>query len=760
MTSMLRSFKNVLWIGLLAAGLQTSWAFSLLGPVNFGDDTWQVTEIGFNPLNGNGAPPFLLDTLLTGPKNLGEEYRRNTPVMYYACDANFLDYFGASGLDAVDQAFAILNDLGKTNISSYSSDLSEFPLNAQTVNYQAIALGLLDVKSETLSLMMEQLGVADSVRYTWVLHDRVHTGNIPCPIGEFYTVVMRNFDITASPLNQLQYSPYVNGTLYSYFIFENCDAPAPASPPAADAIETFLDTLAINPPVSSGAYIKNQAASFNVGRFFTGLTRDDVAGLRYLLSSNNINTEVAGPGGSLLTTNISTPIVVTTLPLSLLAQAQSIDPATLLSSSNLTGLAISSVVTNFTFGTGTSVVTFLTNLVGAPANSPPIQVTVSNVIPFTIITNYIYTFANIVTNSSTTNTTIVTQTISIASPIGAPAGTPSTTNLVTTTMHTHDLSGDFFIVPTNWCGFIVVTSSPPQRATVTNTFSAAGTTNQFGVAQQAQLTIISFTNHILIIEPEFCATAPSTPQLREGIEKIQFVRANFDSLLGQFFQPITNTYPMVIITNSQAKIQYIQRIVTVPDVTFSAADLAPGTGSADFPVPAAVTPFVFDESNVGGGLAGPGVINSPTTITYNKTGPLFENNGPAFLSGNTFDAQSFIWGSFDESTNDPVVYPNGTSIDNLGNLILIHISPAQPALSNGTKGVPYPATTFTITGGAFTPPFTWSLATGSALPGGLTLSSGGTISGTPTQSGTFDFVVQLTDSIGRSTQWNYSVLIN
>ena len=32
--------------------------------------------------------------------------------------------------------------------------------------------------------------------------------------------------------------------------------------------------------------------------------------------------------------------------------------------------------------------------------------------------------------------------------------------------------------------------------------------------------------------------------LYEGIKKIQFVRANFDSLLGQSFQPVTNFYTM------------------------------------------------------------------------------------------------------------------------------------------------------------------------------------------------------------------------
>jgi hypothetical protein len=46
------------------------------------------------------------------------------------------------------------------------------------------------------------------------------------------------------------------------------------------------------------------------------------------------------------------------------------------------------------------------------------------------------------------------------------------------------------------------------------------------------------------------------------------------------------------------------------------------------------------------------------------------------------------------------------------------------------------------------------------LPPGLTLSSGGTLSGTPTQSGTFDFILQMTDSINRTVQWQFTIIIN
>ena len=267
--------KRFLWIALLASGSQAAWAYSLGGPIGNGGDSWQQPVIGYG-LGGD----------LNAPKNLGEEYRRNIPLMYYACNANFLDYFGSNGVAAVDGAFAILN--GLTNVDSYSPNLSEFPLESRHLNYQAGALGLYDLKSWTLGAMMEQLGLADPVRYDWTLHDRAHVGNIACPAGQEYLVVQRNFDPVSSPLNQLQYSPYINDVLYSYYIAEFCTGPPPLALTEPFSVDPLADTYS---PV----------ASFNLGygNFYTGLTRDDVGGLRYLLSANNINFE-NGPAGSIL----------------------------------------------------------------------------------------------------------------------------------------------------------------------------------------------------------------------------------------------------------------------------------------------------------------------------------------------------------------------------------------------------------------------------------------------------------------------------
>jgi hypothetical protein len=170
-------------------------------------------------------------------------------------------------------------------------------------------------------------------------------------------------------------------------------------------------------------------------------------------------------------------------------------------------------------------------------------------------------------------------------------------------------------------------------------------------------------------------------------------------------------------------------------------------------------------------LAGPGTINPSVDFTYNKVGDMYLNgslvayglNTNAFdgFNENTVSTPFVFWGSFDATTNTPVVYPSGTSIQNLEYEMLIQVSPAPPTLPNGTHGVAYATTPFSATGGAFTQPYTWSA---SGLPSGLTLTSNpdstATLSGTPTQSGTFDITVQLTDYNGRSVTWDYTLTIN
>ncbi len=345
-------------------------------------------------------------------------------------------------------------------------------------------------------------------------------------------------------------------------------------------------------------------------------------------------------------------------------------------------------------------------------------------------------------------------------------------NATVTTTTINVPSGEYLILPSGACGFNILGEITNAPVFTTNLVSTATNANGF---VDTVSTVTSFTPHQFLVQPINCTNTAFSTGLYEGIEKVQFVRADFDSLLGQFFQPVTNNYTMTTITNSQAVVQRFQRIVTVPDILLTAqndvaANLFDGTVTR--------TAMPFDMDNVGAGLAGPGTINPRATISYNKIGDAFQN-GYAFSGAatNAYFENSQMpvlqWASFDASTNDPVLYPNGTSIANLQNQVLIQVTPPPPTLPDGTNGVAYPAQTFTAAGGAFSPPYTWALASGSQpMPSGLyfTNSAPGvpndTIAGTPANNPTgpfgapFDFTVQLTDSLGRSVNWNYTITIH
>jgi hypothetical protein len=406
-----------------------------------------------------------------------------------------------------------------------------------------------------------------------------------------------------------------------------------------------------------------------------------------------------------------------------------------------------------------------------------------------IVTTYQYTFANVYTNFYAPTSTVTVVTTNIYATNGSLFGI-LTTNVGSTNYDVDLPTGDFFIIPANWCSFSIVATlltnvsyatnfsiaTATTILTITNTIYTNGISTNSTVSvstnvQQYSVSIYaSSTNHTFLIQPEACSLVPFATGLRPGIERVQFVKASYDSLLGRTFQPITNYYTMQLINDSQVVTQFFQRVVLAPDILLTAAnDIAANTFDGSI-----VRNIVFDEDNIGAGLAGPGTINPRTTISYNKIGNAYENGFPFTVLGtNAFVLEAsqmpvLQWASFDASTNDPVVYPDGDSIANMEKQVLIQVLPPPPTLPDGATNAAY-ASTFSVangTGGAFTPPFTWGLASGS-LPAGLywTNSLPGapndTIAGTPPlQAGTFDFTVQLTDYLGRSVNWNYTITIH
>ncbi len=291
---MIRLTKGMAWIGLLLGMASGAGAFSLLGP--FKDaaggftDPWQGIPYDGRP-QGLG---YNLAGDIGGPMLPLEAYRWNVPVLTYAFDYTFLQYFGPDGVNAVEEAIAILNALPPA--STMSASLTEFPLDTRSQNHTAATLGLLDLKSAALTVLLEEMGLAKPERFVWGLRGR-ETG-----VGfTNYSVIQLNFDpITIQP------SRYVNGVLYNYRIFDDL---GPMGGEWSSAVEWYqLDPLYLpyssvaggggSPDFELGSSpddLSFVSSGLFSGDYFRGLTRDDVGGLRFLLSTNHMVFETLLP---------------------------------------------------------------------------------------------------------------------------------------------------------------------------------------------------------------------------------------------------------------------------------------------------------------------------------------------------------------------------------------------------------------------------------------------------------------------------------
>ena len=258
-------------------GASSARAFSLLGPFQ----PWMEYTNGLRQPGDIG-----------GPMDLTNEYRWNVPVVIYGFDKSFLDYFGSNGVAAVESAIKILNDLPPAT----QIVLTNYPFYSQHVNSTALAQNLVDLKSETLSLLLEQMGLAQPTRYTSVLKQWTPLftqSGYDHGINPYYPIGPEVWGDWAIPdfIDQLNFdpithaaSPYVNNMLY-FATISGWDSPAPVfSISQADPFATGYNAVADQSLISGVSY--------------GGLTYDDVGGLAYLLSTNNINYETLLPGVS------------------------------------------------------------------------------------------------------------------------------------------------------------------------------------------------------------------------------------------------------------------------------------------------------------------------------------------------------------------------------------------------------------------------------------------------------------------------------
>jgi uncharacterized protein YjdB len=143
------------------------------------------------------------------------------------------------------------------------------------------------------------------------------------------------------------------------------------------------------------------------------------------------------------------------------------------------------------------------------------------------------------------------------------------------------------------------------------------------------------------------------------------------------------------------------------------------------------------------------------TVTSNPTGiSCGADCSEGYASGTTVElsqspatGSSFVSWTGCTSTNGLLCIVNMTQARSVTASFILNPSITTTTLPLATAGTPY-SQTLAVTGGAG--PYSWSLAPGDTLATGLSLSSGGLISGTPTAAGQVGFSVVVTDAGSRT----------
>ncbi len=195
-----RNITSIMGLGLLGACLAITAtcarAFSLIGPyASWMDEAKSFRQPGLD---------------IGGPMNLDEGYRWNVPVVTYGFDASFLEYFGSNGVAAVEGAIDVFNNLPLAS----QLDPASYPTRVIRVNSRAASQGLIDLKSVTMFLLIEHLGLAEPQRFTFCLRNSVQMAD-----GFQDSIIQRNFD----PLT-LQPSSNINDTAFVYFVWHSEDS--------------------------------------------------------------------------------------------------------------------------------------------------------------------------------------------------------------------------------------------------------------------------------------------------------------------------------------------------------------------------------------------------------------------------------------------------------------------------------------------------------------------------------------------------------
>ena len=336
--------KKLIPIIALAALVIPANAFVLMGPsdpwmgpapggVNNQFPPYSELTLQWHNQSSGVASANVGDTLYGTPKDKFRFFRLNTPYLTYGFHESFVQYFGAEGVEAIDDAMRVINDFFIPEDGSYRG-MSELDLikhgfsgNFATWwrNQTAANQNLIDLKSLTLGIVVNRLGLGNPHRYAFTAYG-VDTTTTATTFQAIFRTKLNNYD----PLT-LEETDRINDIQYSYRLIH--DRPPGATPsvnpgdpgyvgPTVGANEGMtMDMEEFTSSIEDHTYSAVSAiqdafygttdivwtqppSKFGFGIFYDGLnamggmyqprhalTFDDAGGLKYLYSKDNVVME-------------------------------------------------------------------------------------------------------------------------------------------------------------------------------------------------------------------------------------------------------------------------------------------------------------------------------------------------------------------------------------------------------------------------------------------------------------------------------------